>query len=151
MDADDIMFPDRLDKQYKYMLEHANIDILGGQLQFVKDGAITGRSQYYTEHDDIIKHMATDNPMGHPSIMARKDAILKTGGYKGDGRAEDWRLWIELAFAGVIFHNLTDDLIYYTTHNKPPEYYMWVQSVKAELQNYYKEIFDGTGREDSKN
>lgn len=147
MDTDDIMCPDRLDKQYKYMTEHPDIDILGGQLQFIKDGEIVGRSQYCIEHKDIVIHMATDNPVGHPSVMAKKEAMLKTGGYKGDGRAEDWRLWIELASAGAIFHNLPDDLIYYTTHNKPPEYYAWVSSIKTELQAFYKETFNG--RKDS--
>jgi hypothetical protein len=143
MDADDLMLPDRLDRQYNYLMEHPEVDILGGQLQFVRDGQIVGRSEYPIEHADIIKHMATDNPMGHPSVMGKKASFLFTGGYKGDGRAEDWRLWIELAHAGIIFHNLPDDIVYYTIQNKSADYYKWVASVKNELQTFYKETMNG--------
>ena len=43
MDADDIMFPDRLEKQINYLESHENIDVLGADVVIIDDkNAIIG-------------------------------------------------------------------------------------------------------------
>ena len=118
MDADDIMKPDRIQKQYDFMRKHENCIVLGGQCEFMNED--TKEITYVTKHKNIInkqflKKTYTHWFINHPTVMYKRDIILKNGGYnlKLLGHAEDVELWLRLIKNGYIIHNLSDIILTY--------------------------------------
>lgn len=114
MDADDIMLPERLQKQFDYFQEN-NIDILGGQME------LFGKSSSITSHPvevpiDVMRYK--DWFMNHPTIMFKKESILKVGGYNPefDG-TEDLELWCRSLANGLILKNLPDIIVRHRRHD----------------------------------
>jgi len=137
MDADDEMINSRLQLQLDYMDENRHVDILGGQmLGRSADGRDMGpMHRLAITHDAICEKMLTENPMAHPAVIFRKAAWEKVGGYKGDGRCEDYRLWVEMRLAGCRFANLEEPvLIYQHTHEGNAPYATWRDSVLNEIR-----------------
>lgn len=117
MDSDDIMMPNRLQKQYDYFSKN-KIDILGSQIE------IFGKVNYITAHPlninkDIMIY--SDWFMNHPSIVYKKETILNMGGYHKyfDG-LEDLELWCRALAENKILHNMNDTLVKYRRlHDNP--------------------------------
>ena len=114
MDSDDVMDEKRLEKQYEYFLEHAEVDILGGQIYIPAWGSITN-------HPNIItKQLAASSTwfINHPTVMFKKEKILSIGGYKEEPEyfAEDYDLWLRSLTEGLQIHNLHDVIVYYRVH-----------------------------------
>ncbi len=90
------------------------------------------------DHAGIERAMPTENPMSHPTVMLRKSAWKEIGGYKGDGRCEDYRMWAEMMLAGFKFANMEQALlIYQHTHDGDPAYGEWRDSVLTEIQEMF--------------
>ena len=151
MDCDDAMYIDRLEKQLEYMQAYPEIDVLGSQIDMKgMDGKHIRDSDYPLEHDDIVTLMITNNPLAHPATCYRKSAWEKAGGYKGDGRAEDYRMWVEMSLAGLKFHNLPDKYLdHYLSHGDDPAYGKWVNSAVEDIQRLYKEGLDAIQDQDA--
>jgi len=119
MDADDIMMKSRLDIQYKYMIEHPEIDVCGSS--FIKFGFEKEEEYHLETRSKILKGLLlTENPLAHPTTMIRKksiDALLKLnpqGPYRKEYiYAEDYKLWCELVENGGVLSNLADVLLKY--------------------------------------
>lgn len=144
MDADDIMMPNRLQKQYDYFVNN-NVDILGGQLQYLHDNNITN-------HPLIITKEIPMNSIwfiNHPSVMFKKDKILQIGGYKEEPEflAEDYELWTRSIKNNLIIHNLNDVIIKYRLHNSNltfkdknnPYYNILLDYIRKGYIQYYME------------
>src|SRR5947209_6431500 len=60
--------------------------------------------------------LATSSPLIHPTVMMRREALLRVGGYrKLFDAAEDYELWLRLASI-VELDNLPDPLLLYRRH-----------------------------------
>jgi glycosyltransferase involved in cell wall biosynthesis len=114
MDSDDVMHEERLQKQYKYLQENPEVDILGGQI-FIPTWTTT------TAHPPIItKSFAAHSTwfINHPTVMFKKDRIISIGAYKDTPEyfAEDYDLWLRALTEGLQIHNLHDIIVYYRVH-----------------------------------
>ena len=63
-----------------------------------------------TNHAFIVKFMKYRCPFNHPTVMFRKSVVEKVGGYPVKF-PEDYWLWWYLYRDGVIFSNLSDELL----------------------------------------
>lgn len=120
MDADDIMFEDRLEKQYKFMTENPDVDVLGaGMVHMVRDkiGWVTKKNVIHPEV--ITKELAKDVNwfINHPTVILKKKSIDSIGGY-GDhyNLPEDYELWIRMIKNNMVLRNIKDIVIKYR-HN----------------------------------
>ena len=139
MDSDDIALPSRLEKQVKFMLKNDDIDIVGSFIRpFTDNHEIRPDVILPTKHIDIAEGLKTNNMMAHPTTMYRKEIWERVGGYKGDGRAEDYRFWCSAVLAGAKLANMNEVLLYYRLTDNPT-YHAWVASVNAEIQTFYTE------------
>lgn len=118
MDSDDIMKLDRLQKQYDYMSNNKECVILGGQCEIIDEN--TKKIKYTTKHNKIINKQLLKKKrltwfINHPTIMYKKDIILKVGPYNENlkGHAEDTYLWIQLLKNGYELYNLSDIILTY--------------------------------------
>lgn len=98
MDADDVSHPDRLARQFDFMERHPSIAVLGSGYELIdKNGNVHGTVSPPQTDGDIRKALHYRNPICHPSVMLRKQAILQAGGYLGSMNAEDYDLWLRIA------------------------------------------------------
>jgi glycosyltransferase involved in cell wall biosynthesis len=72
MDADDVAYPERLERQVEYLERHPEIDLLGcGMLVFKGDGVAVGRRLVVETHEEICRRPADGFYIGHPTWMGR--------------------------------------------------------------------------------
>jgi glycosyltransferase involved in cell wall biosynthesis len=114
MDADDISANERFEKQVEYISIHPEISVVGTCIsEFEKNEKLLIRKRIVpAEHSDICIMAKTRNPVNHVSVMMKKDAVLKAGGYSEDfGTLEDYKLWLDLILQGYKIHNLPECLV----------------------------------------
>jgi glycosyltransferase involved in cell wall biosynthesis len=113
MDADDISVPERFERQCAYLEKHPEVDLLGGCIEeFSDEEARTSlRRVVPSSHDQIVAFMRFRNPMNHVTVMFRKSAALRAGGYRDFPLFEDYDLWSRFVAQGSRLANLTDTLV----------------------------------------
>ena len=121
MDADDIAFPHRLEKQVKYFNENCGVSVLGSAAIFcenIHDTSKNIRVKMPKTHTEIIKFMYKSAPFIHPTVMMKRDFFQMVGGYdKKLRRAQDYDMWLRGRNLGT-FKNLEEELIYYSYDKK---------------------------------
>ncbi len=120
MDADDIMHPDRLQKQYAAMLANHDIAVLATRIEMInEDGEITGiwNTDADTTSESDIRHvMSKTNCIAHPSVMMRKEIALEFQYTEKQKGAEDWDLWLRILNRGFRILKLDEVLLSYRIH-----------------------------------
>jgi glycosyltransferase involved in cell wall biosynthesis len=109
MDADDISCPERLERQYKFMVEN-KLDICGGDyISIDQNGLVKNTHNVAKEDFEILLTMASNVPFAHPSVMMKKSFLINhklTYGASGYKSAEDLDLWMNMYTAGAQFGNV---------------------------------------------
>lgn len=98
MDQDDIAFPNRLEVQYAFMQSHPKVAIVGNDITVIdENGKITGKRTYPTTSEGLKKILFRYSAFAHPTVMFRKPAFQKVGGYNPEKHpCEDIDLWFRL-------------------------------------------------------
>ncbi|NLH48583.1 MAG: glycosyltransferase [Myxococcales bacterium] len=116
MDGDDVMTADRLERQWVYLADHPEVDVLGGQLVHW-DGRSFGDA---TAHPPVIDDETVRRGnwfLNHPTVLIRKEKWREVGGYDTSlPVAEDLDLWLRLWRAGATMRNLREVVLWYRTH-----------------------------------
>ncbi|OOV94073.1 glycosyltransferase [Pseudomonas sp. MF4836] len=116
MDADDVCWPDRLEKQFAYMQAN-NLDFVGCDLRLIDPkGAVLG-TRIYPKGARIDKMLRYKNCFAHNTIIYRKELIIKAGGYNAGFNSEDYDLWLRLKRFGVKWANMDEVLLDYRIHS----------------------------------
>lgn len=76
MDSDDIMLPNRLEVEYKFMEENQNIDVCGSNIGEVDNPSYC--SNIDTQHKEIVSKLVLGCTLFHPTVIIRKSSIQKT-------------------------------------------------------------------------
>jgi glycosyltransferase involved in cell wall biosynthesis len=112
-DADDICFSERLMKQVMFLDDHQDSVIVGSAAEYISENGehlFDFKSVGHT-HEQIIQKINSYCPFIHSSVMYRKEAVIKAGGYSIHAHNfEDYLLWIQVLKFGK-FHNLPEQLI----------------------------------------
>ena len=113
MDADDVSLPGRFERQAEAM--QRGLDLVGtGMFEFSTDnGAVLGRRVPPVGPERIAKYARFHDPFNHPTVMYRKTAVERAGGYEDLGLMEDYWLFARMLHAGVRADNLPDPLLMY--------------------------------------
>jgi glycosyltransferase involved in cell wall biosynthesis len=99
-DCDDISMPRRLEDQVRYLDEHPEVVIVGGQFALIDSSgyplAIPSVKKA-VGMGGILLHLAIDNPFVHSAVMFCKDVVAALGGYdEGYRTSQDIELWSRL-------------------------------------------------------
>ncbi|MBE5898685.1 MAG: glycosyltransferase [Lachnospiraceae bacterium] len=118
MDADDISVSQRCEKQLKRFSEKEELCILGTQIkEFIDVPEHTiSRRTVPCSFDGIKKFARRRSPFNHPTVMYKRNVILKIGGYPVLNRKEDLGLFVLAVNLGIYSENLDEDLLYYRTN-----------------------------------
>lgn len=94
-DADDFSHPERLQKQYDYLLANPDVKLLGSNsIDKYKDGHTSEWGHYDSEQLQKITYFKT--PFPHSTAIFHKQTAIDLGGYDENLRtAQDMDLWIK--------------------------------------------------------
>lgn len=114
MDSDDIALPDRFEKQTAFVEAHPDVDALGGQIEeFIEEPSNVVGTRVVPLTDAGIKtYLKSRCPMNLVTVMLKKEAVQKAGGYIDWYCEEDYYLWVRMMEQGMRFANLPDNLVY---------------------------------------
>ena len=111
-DADDICFPDRLEKQYKFMISNPEYIVTGSGAHYIdiKGNYIFTYRPIVNTNEEIQKLPENICPFIHASVMYRKE-IVKSLGYSINAHSfEDHLLWLNLKNKGSMM-NFTEPML----------------------------------------
>jgi hypothetical protein len=122
MDSDDLMIPTRLERQFDYLQSHADVTIVGTQMQAIEwqtDRLLAPRMHPEEVTNDFIQNQLNTSEIwfiNHPTVMLRRDAVINLGGYPKYRVAQDLGLWLRVIKAGLVIHNLPTVELHYRLH-----------------------------------
>lgn len=104
MDCDDVSLPDRLRLQVACFEADADLQVLGtAGLQIDRDGNLLRPIDVPVGDNPLRDALARYNPMLHPTVMFRTEAVRRAGGYRrAFTYAEDYDLWLRLSETGKL-------------------------------------------------
>ncbi len=114
LDADDVAYPTRLERQVAYLAAHPECGLLGTAFDRLDTtGAVVGTAHVPTDDATLRWRLLTGNVIAHSSVTMRRDLALAAGGYPEEHRnGQDYALWVAL-MASTRLAQLPDVLIGY--------------------------------------
>ena len=113
MDADDRCYPERLEKQYEFLVANPEIDVVGTGMTCFDGDRITG--ERLLPKDPSARIIGLGVPFFHATIMMKKAVYDALDGYSLKDyvlRCEDVDLWIRFFAKGFRGANLQEPLYY---------------------------------------
>lgn len=118
MDADDIAHPERLTKQYSFLLKNPEIGFIGSDVKYVPHQSNTGGFRRFVNWvnsfhsvEEINLKQFIEIPIVNPSIMFRRELFKKYGGCLDGDFPEDYEMQLRYLAAGVNMYKLQEPLI----------------------------------------
>lgn len=151
LDDDDFWQDDKkIEKQVNFLENNKDYVLVGGGVIKVdKDGKEIDRFLLPEKDEDIRKSILIDNVFVHTSVLFRKDAFEKTGGYNQDFLyIEDWDLWMNLGIIGKMYNFQEFFVRYLDQENGNNNYYRnWGirrnLKMNIKLKRKYKDKYPG--------
>lgn len=82
MDADDLAFPEKIEKQVRYLESHPDVDMVGTWAEIWQGDTKTARAHRHPTEDRMIKtEMLFNNPFVHSTVLMRREVFAAIGGY----------------------------------------------------------------------
>lgn len=144
MDTDDIAYPERFEKQFLYLKENPDIDVLGSYMSEFSGSIdnIICIKDCPSNDIDMKKYMKLRDPVNHPSVILKKSSVLAAGNYQEIFLNEDSYLWGRMLVKGFKFKNILEPLIYFRVNDDTYKRRGGWKYIKAEyeLQKNFLEI-----------
>ena len=114
MDADDICFPERFEKQVEFLNTHKEYMVVGSALiPYDESGE---RAPRMIKEYPVARDMKRGVTFFHPTVMMRKEAYDALDGYyvsKRTRKGQDLDLWFRFYAKGFKGHNIQEPLLKY--------------------------------------
>lgn len=117
--SDDVMLPQRLALQVAYLQDKPRVGICAGNIEEVdavgnSRGAPRTLQMRRLDFDDVFLNRQVGAPA--PTLMFRREALLKVGGFDPQIRLEDLYITLKITRAGYYLDILPDVLAHYRVH-----------------------------------
>jgi glycosyltransferase involved in cell wall biosynthesis len=110
MDADDISYPKRFEKQIKFLHKHPDIVLCGTQVKYI--GCRHGFSDMPCNVEDSKAQLLFSTPVFHPTVMFRNVPLEYNMNYL---HSEDYKYWSDISSFGSV-SNINEVLLEYRVH-----------------------------------
>jgi glycosyltransferase involved in cell wall biosynthesis len=118
MDADDISLPERLAKQYQFIIDNPDVDVVSCLVAHKSSNATD--QQGYKYHIDWLNSILTveehflnrftDAPVAHPTVLFKANLPRDFGTYASKALPEDFELWLRWMEKGLRFAKVPEVL-----------------------------------------
>lgn len=122
-DADDLSHRHRFALQLAFLRDHPGVDVVGCRVRLFPPAATgAGMRRWAAWHNALLDHGAmerdrlVDSPIAHGTMLARRGAIERAGGWRERGWPEDVDLWLRLFRSGGRFAKLARVLYAWRQH-----------------------------------
>jgi glycosyltransferase involved in cell wall biosynthesis len=111
LDADDAWHPMKIEIQYAYMSEHAEVMLCGHGHRFIKQTNAFPDWRVSESNDQRFHKWSwlLSNKFVTPSVMVRRDVHQRFS--HGQRYMEDHRLWLEFVYSGLLVTKLSVELV----------------------------------------
>lgn len=117
MDADDVCAPVRLERLMAFLDQNPDVVAAGSDQAFLVGSSTMKAAPRPTGHDAIKSQLLTKRfGILHPTVVVRREAWEKVGGYRVAGAGEDLDFFLRLCDLGRVA-NVPEVLYYYRLHN----------------------------------
>lgn len=115
MDSDDLSLPNRFEEELKLFEDNGSLCICGSSIiEFDSDDEKTNFVKTMPiSFKEIKKYARRRNPFNHPTVLFKKNAVLKFGGYPETRRGEDLELFTKMVFEDCYSLNIETPLLKY--------------------------------------
>ena len=120
MDADDVMYPERIAQQVESLEKNSGIGLVSC---LVEHGGDAKSQEGYATHvhwinsiltsEEIALNRFVESPIAHPSVMFRKELVERHGNYRAGDFPEDYELWLRWMDAGVEMGKVPRQLLFW--------------------------------------
>lgn len=135
MDADDISYKTRIERQVQFMEEHKEYAIVGTNREDIdNNGEIIKKNRgIITDYRKVAQILKYGSCVTHPSIIIRREVFQDVGGYRAFRSAQDYDLYLRCLLKKYKITNLNEILIQYRIRNNA-----------TSVQNAYLQMLTGT-------
>jgi alpha-1,3-rhamnosyltransferase len=117
--SDDLMLPDRVEKQVDLLEHRPDVAICAGNCRVIDASGREEPRQHYFEareltFEDLFAH--TKPGIKAPTAMIRKSILVEVGGYDPEIKLEDIYMWLKITSAGHKAYALGDVIGYHRKH-----------------------------------
>ena len=123
MDADDRCDPARFERQASLLDQRPEIALASCLVSgFPQDQVREGFQVYLDWQNSLItdqeirREIFIESPFAHPSVMMRREWLVRLGGYEEHGWPEDYDLWLRMFLAGAAFAKVPEVLLMWREH-----------------------------------
>ena len=119
-DADDVSLPERLQSEVDFLERHLEVGLLGGAVQWIDSQGkyLKTEDNYPTEDSEIRSELRVRNTFWHPTILMRREAYVRVGGYRGAfTQSDDYDLWLRMS-EQYQCANLREKVLKYRVHSQ---------------------------------
>lgn len=119
MDSDDISLPNRFKLQREFMIEHNNVDVLGGSIQEFNDAGTLNKVRKYPQTcSEVYNYIYKGSPVAHPTVMFRRSFFDQGLRYSSKYYVcEDITLWYNALKNGKVICNIPDIILKFRRNN----------------------------------
>ncbi len=103
MDGDDVSLPGRFAAQLAMLHADARLGAVATQVEGFPDSALGEGLRLYIAWQNALltpadhaRELFVESPVCHPSVMLRREALARAGGFVDSPWAEDYDLWLRL-------------------------------------------------------
>ena len=120
MDGDDVALPRRLEMQVA-ALEDEGLDACGGRIEYFPRST-EGAERYGRWINSLVtvdaarRDVFVECPLPHPTLVVRREALERAGGYQDRGWPEDYDLVLRLWARGARFRNVAETVLRWRDH-----------------------------------
>lgn len=113
MDADDVVINNRFQKQFEFLEQHPDVDVVGGWcIEVDDDGVEVFKKVLPTNHEELKHKMIARSCVIHPSVMMRSEIFQKGVRYNVSlYNMQDYELWSRLFALKYKFANLPEFIL----------------------------------------
>ncbi len=116
MDSDDVCAPDRIKTVIAFLEDNRDVVMVGCDQAFLVGSKTMNAAPRPTDHQSIRRQLLIKRPgILHPTIVVRRDAWERVGGYRLSGAGEDLDFCLRMCDAGRVA-NIPAVLYYYRLH-----------------------------------
>jgi glycosyltransferase involved in cell wall biosynthesis len=116
MDADDVAYPAKLEKQFRFLEENPCVDVVSCLVHYEGGAKNQGMRAYvdwvnsFNDHDSIVLNQFVESPVVNPTALFRKTTVEKYGSYRQGNFPEDYELWLRWIECGAKIHKINECL-----------------------------------------